>query len=697
MVFSLVSIFPLMKISLPLLALLALGSSLAQADENSVQAPPLPDMAPAAKQGLTVSFSAGGKTDTRGARLVALYVPAGEAPTPFLAPGAFTAKWEGEIVSDLRAEYTFIVDTTGVVTATLNGAPLLDSRQRIAPHHTQLQKGANKLVVEFQSPAQGDAMVRLNWSSKEFPREPVSPTAFQHDANAKDLRTGERLREGRLLFAQNHCTACHEASALLPPKGEGMPELAQDAPTFDAIGEKYREPWLAAWINDPHSIRPHALMPKVFAGEAGKIDQRAADVAAYFASTAPHVEDDKPVDESLAAPGGALFANLGCIACHTKPDADRQDEHGRVPLNHIKAKWHQHALRAYLQDPAKSYAWNRMPHFRLTETEAGQLTAYLITASSREFTGAPQGDATRGAQLMATSGCLNCHANVPPMTTPALAATLKSGWTKGCLATDAATRGKAPDFGFTAPQREALVAFAAGGLTSLKQDASGEFAERQIKNLRCTACHQRDGQQSVWSQLEEEAVALQSAAPLEEGEGKPIYSTALPALTWFGEKLRPDYMASFIAGHEKNKPRPWIIGRMPGFATYAENLAKGLPHQHGFGPIVAEAAGDPEKIKTGETLVGENGGFNCVQCHILGNRAATAVFEAPGPNLAWAPQRLRKEYFLRWALAPTRIDPETKMPKFADEEGKTPLTDFFQGQASEQFDAIWQFLRTNSK
>lgn len=683
-----------MKISLSLLALLTLGLPLARAEDSAVQAPPLADKGPEVKQGLTVTFTAGGKTDTRGARLVALYVPAGEAPTPFLAPGAFTAKWEGEIVSDLRAEYTFLVDTTGVVTATLNGQPLLDSRLRIAPHPTQLQKGANKLVVEFQSPAQGDAMVRLQWSSKEFPREPVPPMAFQHDANAKDLRTGERLREGRLLFAQNHCSACHDGTGTLPPKGEGMPELAQDAPLFEAIGDKYREAWLTAWINDPHSIRPHALMPKVFAGEAGKVDQRAADLAAFFVSTSTMKQEEKAIDDALVAQGGALFANLGCIACHTKPDFDGPDEHDRVPLSHVKAKWHRNALQAYLQDPAKSYTWNRMPHFRLTETEANQLTEYLLGTANREFTGAPQGDAARGSQLLVASGCLNCHAGVPPTATPNLAVTLQSGWAKGCLSPDAAARGKAPDFGFTPAQREALVAFAADGFGSLKQDTSAEFTERQIKNVRCTACHQRDGQPSVWSQLEEEVVALQSAAPLEEGEGKPIYTTALPALTWFGEKLRPDYLANFIVGHETNKPRPWIIARMPGFATYAENLAKGLPHQQGFGPVAAEPPGDPAKIKAGETLIGENGGFNCIQCHILGKRAATAVFEAPGPNLAWAPQRLRKEYFIRWALAPTRIDPDTKMPKFADEEGKTPLTDFFHGDATEQFDAIWQYLHT---
>lgn len=659
----------------------------------AIQAPALADAKPENKQGLTVSFSAGGKSDTRSARLVALHVPAGQAATPFLPAGPFTARWEAEIMSELRAEYTFTVETTGVATATLNGTPLLDSRLKIAPQPVQLQKGTNKLVVEFQSPTEGDANLRLMWASKEFPREPVPPTVFQHNANGDELRTGERLRTGRLLFAQNRCASCHDAGTALPPKGEGMPELAQDAPTFEAVGEKFHEPWLAAWINDPHSFRPRTLMPKVFAGEPGKIDQRAADLAAYFISTG--TAEDKPVDASLADAGGALFANLGCIACHTKPDADGQDDHQRVPLNHLKAKWHAPALVTYLKDPPKNFAWNRMPHFRLSDEEASQLAAFLITTATQEPPATPKGDATRGAQLLATSGCLNCHAGVPPTTAPSLATAFKNDVLKGCLASDNGGRGNAPNFALEDSQRDALIAFAATGLESLKQDSPAEFSERQIKNLNCTACHSRDGQPSVWSQLEEEIIALQSGAPLEEGEGKPIHSTALPALTWLGEKLRPDYLATFIAGHAKDKPRPWIVGRMPGFPTYAEPLSKGLPFTHGFSTNVpAEAAPDAEKIKAGETLFGENGGFNCIQCHTLGDRAATAVFEAPGPNLALTPARLRKEYFHRWVLAPTRIDPDTKMPKFADEEGKTPLSDFFDGQAATQFEAIWQYLQT---
>lgn len=675
------------------LALCALLSTSALAQQNAVKAPPLADAPAKPEQGLTVTFTAGGKTDTRTARLVALYVLAGQPASPFVPVGAFAAKWEGAIMSELRAQATFAIEVQGRVKVSLNDAVILEGAAKTEGKPVQLNKGANKLVVEFQSPEKGDAMLRLLWSSKEFPWEPVPPMAFQHDASAKELRAGERVREGRLLFAQNRCSACHDAAALLPAKGEGMPELAQDAPIFDELGPKYQEPWLAAWINDPHAIRPHALMPRVFAGEPGKIDQRAADLAAYFVSLGVPPEE-KPLAETLVPQGGALFANLGCIACHTKPDADGQDEFARVPLAHVRAKWHAGALTSFLKDPAKNFAWNRMPHFRLSAEEAAQLTAYLFLTAKDETPAGPKGDATRGAALLATSGCLNCHAGMPPLTTPPLATTLTGGWVKGCIAPDSATRGKAPDFGFTPAQREALLAFAASGFDSLKQDAFPEFAERQIKNLRCTACHSRDGQQSVWSQLEEEVVALQSGAPLEEGEGKPIHTTALPPLTWLGEKLRPDYMATFIAGHAKDKPRPWIVGRMPGFATYADPLAKGLARGQGFDSPLSPTVPTAEKAKAGETLIGENGGFNCIQCHTLGERAATAVFEAPGPNLALTPVRLRQEYFHRWVLAPTRIDPETKMPRFADEQGKTPLTDFFGGQASEQFDAIWQYLQT---
>jgi cytochrome c2 len=664
----------------------------------AVTAPPLPDAKPGKVQGLTLTIEAGGKSDTRGARLVALHVAAGQPVSPFLPPGPFAARWEGEITSPLRAEYTFAADVRGAFKLTVNGTLVLegggDSTVQTMNKLIQLSKGGNKFVAEFASDNTEEASILLKWWAKDFPAEPVPPTSFQHDPSAKPLREGERVREGRMLFAQMRCSQCHDGTGMLPEKGSGMAELAQSAPMLGAYGEKFRENFLAHWINDPHAIRPGSLMPRVFAdGPKDQVDQRAADLAAYFASLGKG-DDTAPAAEN-APLGGALFANFGCIACHTTPDFEGDDEHKRVPLGHVKAKWYPKALREFLKDPAKEFPHSRMPNFRLTDEEAERLTSYLLENAKREFPAAPKGDAAKGAQSLVSAGCISCHAGAPAMGTPKLAETLAGGWSKGCMAPDSAARGKAPDFAFTPGQRGALLAFAAAGFDSLKRDVPAEYAARAVSNLRCTACHSHDGQQSVWSQLEGDMMALQSGAPnSDEVEGAPRPTTALPALTWLGEKLHPAWMEPFIAGKPADKPRTWIIARMPGFGTWAGGLGQGLAQQHGLPPADPPVKVDPERVKIGEKLVGEGGGFNCTQCHAIGARQATAVFEAPGPNLFHTRARIRADFFARWVLAPLRVDPETKMPKFADDEGRTPLGDVLEGKAADQFDAIWQYLHT---
>src|SRR5439155_11009128 len=119
------------------------------------------------------------------------------------------------------------------------------------------------------------------------------------------------------------------------------------------------------------------------------------------------------------------------------------------------------------------------------------------------------GDAERGKKLMQTSGCLNCHALEQPNSfkTHALAETLKADWTKGC---------KLADFGLTDDQRLALAAFAKTDLSSLKRESPVEFAEREIKTLRCTACHARDSQPDLWSSVSSEAPQVET--PPAEGE-----------------------------------------------------------------------------------------------------------------------------------------------------------------------------------
>jgi hypothetical protein len=169
----------------------------------------------------------------------------------------------------------------------------------------------------------------------------------------------------------------------------------------------------------------------------------------------------------------------------------------------------------------------------------------------------------------------------------------------------------------------------------------------------------------------------------------------VPHLTWFGEKLQTGWAGAFIAGAQPYKPRPWLASRMPGFGAPGVGIANGLSHQHGF-PLAEppEPPPDPARAAIGGKLLTADEGFNCVQCHGVKDQAATAIFEAPGTNLAHAVERLRPTYYRRWMLHPLRIDPETKMPKFSEDAQTTQRTEVLGGKAPDQFDAIWQYLRT---
>ena len=91
-------------------------------------------------------------------------------------------------------------------------------------------------------------------------------------------------------------------------------------------------------------------------------------------------------------------------------------------------------------------------------------------------------------------------------------------------------------------------------------------------------------------------------------------------------------------------------------------------------------------------LSGKAGGFSCNQCHAIGPAPALAAFEAPAPNFAHVKERLIKPFYDRWLRNPQRVQPGTRMPQFADGDGKTSLAETFDGDAGKQFDAIWEYL-----
>src|SRR5205814_5163303 len=239
-------------------------------------------------------------------------------------------------------------------------------------------------------------------------------------------------------------------------------------------------------------------------------------------------------------------------------------------------------------------------------------------------------------------------------------------------------------------------------LQSLHHESLPEFAARQITHLRCTACHTRDNTDDLYPNFDDEVAPLIADGtddePAGEGDERISEDQSEPILTWAGEKLKPQWTNKLLLGQLDYKLRPWLRARMPAFPARATLLAHALPLDHGFPPISPPPpAPDDKLVPFGRKLLSKDGGFACTTCHGVGLLKPVGVFEAPGPNLQYVKERLNPHYFARWVYNPLRVHKDTKMPAFADKDGKTSLRETLDGDATKQYQAIYDYLLSGRK
>ena len=618
--------------------------------------------------GLTLTWQVGAEQAKTVVPNLWLYVPEGQPPSSFVPAGRFTATFEGFVNIDLRGDYSFHAIGRGGVRLEVNNAVLLDLKgiggvAQAKTESVRLNKGANALKVTYSSPSKGDAQLRLFWSErpdKPLPHEPIRSGQLTHLPNAQ-VAQGALAEQGRELFIEHRCVRCHSI------EGAGIPEFAMSGPDFNAIGDRLNRSWMAKWILDPKAQRPSARMPRVLHGEQTPRD--AFEIAAYLSTlrNKPDKSPEKHPELNLEA-GSELVRELNCAGCHTLP-GDPAGE-GKLSLDHINEKFKEGQLAGFLQAPNGHYAWTRMPNFALKPGEALDIAQWLQSEAKPHQE--PLKDIAaeaivRGKQQVSELGCINCHNHKSEnkFETTDLSALGVGKWMDGSLAEK--TEGKTPHFGFTPDQRAALRAFAATSLKSLHRHDPAQFARRQMRILNCNACH---------GELE-----------------------GIPKLDTIGLKLKPEWMEKLFAGSLEQRPRPWLKQRMPTFPSRAKELSQGLALAHGYAAKtpVDKAPVDPNLAKIGRDLVGVDGGFSCVACHGVKNRPPLQVFEAQGVNFARVNERAHPEYLMRWMLDPLRVDPQTRMPDYFDEDARSVLVDVLEGDAKKQIEAIGQYLRQGNQ
>jgi mono/diheme cytochrome c family protein len=632
---------------------------------------------------LTATFTSNGVTQTRPTTLPALYVAEGSSPTAGLPSGPFTATFTGTLEIPKRYRVYFSVESEGTVALKVDGedAPFTDGKSE----RIRLNPGAIPIEITFTSTDKGSGFFRLYWEERrEFPREPIPNAAF--------VASQSTAVDPVHLFTSQNCVQCHDYDF----GASSAPELKDSGPNLAGIGSRASQEWLTRWIAQPDLLKPTTTMPAMVDHTKPEGAQAAADLAAYLATlTGEKPSGDKP-DLKLAQKGGEHFHNLGCVACHSKPDAAEPDfENGRVPLNNVATKYKGGALVDFLKNPSKHHASIKMPDFRFSDEEANSLAAYLTKTSTGNHTPDPSefppGDAARGMALSKSLNCASCHEGLEAAQGKGPNIYSLKDWSaKGCLGPDE-KRGKAPRLNLKEEEKKSLTPAI---LPLLKNDTAAAFATRQIESLNCASCHQYNGKEALLTLTHAETKSLLDH--IKEHDERLIQSR--PPLTHMGVMLQSTYLKEMLLGTADPRPRPWLDMRMPAFSHRAEGLTKGLAHHHGLPESKpSEKKADPSLAATGEKLVGMTG-YACVTCHAINDKKALAAFEVKGINFGLTHQRLREDYFHQWMFNPLRLVPDTKMPRYTNPDDGTGLrADILEGDSKKQFEAIWEYLKSVDK
>lgn len=486
---------------------------------------------------------------------------------------------------------------------------------------------------------------------------------------------------GHVLIRQRNCVACHS----IPPVSNLPAQVS--APDLRWSAKHLNPSFIAKYIANPHELKPGTKMPQVLSSMKPEEQQQVAIAITHFLISLDGNDfHSAPVESQNSASikqGFDLFHSAGCVACHSPRNENAVEEllPGSTPLGDISRKYAQAALTEFLKNPHAARPKGRMPSLQLTHKEATDLTSYLSQteqSTSSEYSKAWALDpqlAAEGRELFKSSNCGACHQGIlddqddPPAKTSLASVSDASG----CLSDSAL--GKAPKFHLSAAEQSQILAamVSRSEMLSAKQQI-----ELSLVDFNCTSCHSRDNLGGVT----DERSQYFHTSNLNLGEQGRIP----PTLTGVGAKLKPAWMRDVLVN--SRNIRPYMKTRMPQFGE--ENVGHLIELFQSHDQIAtsefAEFSDQKEMRLFGHELVG-NKGLNCVACHTYQFKISDTM---PAVDLTEMSDRLKKNWFYQYMLAPQAYSPNTVMPSFWP-AGRSIRPDLA-GTPEHQIEALWQYL-----
>jgi cytochrome c2 len=531
-----------------------------------------------------------------------------------------------------------------------------------------------------------------------YPRQHYEAGCIKCHAGQVQVTGGEHITKATLMVELYGCHACHKIN------NWRFSELRKPGPSLDGIAEKTSREFVMRWLANPSKFRPTTRMPSFFyqrnmVGPAVPERERVQNIK--FQDAEIHAITEYLFTKSTtrqwaggsggdAARGKQLVESIGCMACHvaqdtiTKSEEEKQAEakahdkgdHAKhddiaapVPEGHRVArrtdfplernygfnlvgtgtKTHPAWLYNWVRNPKNYYKSAPMPSLRLSDQEASDITAYLMTLQKPQFVSEPF--------------------RAPD---PAAVRTLAKGYLTSTL-TDREADAKLGAM----PLREQLV----------------YLGQRSIEKYGCYSCHELKGFENI-KPIGAELTAEGSKTlhlfdfgfahdyAHEDGSHEHILHT-VPS--WIYNKVR----SPRIYDDARTKPYGDKL-KMPNFhmtpeeARLVTSVVLGLTKERVADAKMAAHDARSRVMEEGRKLVSQH---NCRGCHVVdrNGRAVAALIEDDAywpPDLSPQGARAQSDWLFNFLKDPTvmKIRPwmSVRMPTFHFEDSEaSKLVSYF--------------------
>ncbi|MFA0759979.1 MAG: hypothetical protein HZLCBSQH_000064 [Candidatus Fervidibacterota bacterium] len=665
----------------------------------------------------------------------------------------------------------------------------IDILKALMPHPRQQELFAKHPVSKFGCTSchggQGVALKKdvAHAYNEKFWETPMLPIKYVEAGCGKchryemTLAGAPKLSRGKQLYYMLGCFGCHDAKGY-----EDVPEdLQKIGPSLTHIATKTSPEWLFRWLKNPHAWSPNTRMPMFYLR-----DDEAWALVAYLRHATEVVQGEakpqlidlephygkQPLRLTKRYPGGdptrgrQLVQQVGCLGCHRIDGVGgpQEREKGKRVLSNKDFGPNLSKVGSKITNPDWLFNWllnpkaidpkAKMPNLRLSDQEAADITAFLLTLREQPtarpvaFTPTPQLDnpelIDKGFRLIANYGCAGCH-NIPG--TEKLTKIGKN------LSDEADLDPHLIDFGQRVHEifekaptywdrkyiwlREKILrprSFREQGLRMPNPNISEEdadalltailsFTKREVATLKVTAT---DLPQTLYvrDRADDPRIAAISAGQklvfsyncvgchIVEGYGGDIWplledGMQPPNLQSEGYRVNHDWLFRFLhdptmGSGRQHYIRPWLKVRMPTFGfddgevnTLIRYFAA-LDNRPIFQEFRTPYRPNPATAAVGKKLFDA---LQCMACHPTGPVQPGADVAQLAPNLQLTRERLQPEWIVDWLLDPQKFQPGTRMPTFFpynEQTGKhdSPMPDILGGDARKQAEALRDYLLT---